>query len=291
MAKLFKRAFSNIKRSGWRNYLLVSMMTVTYLILGLLLIVLYTTQNVVNYFVQKPEVVGFLKSDATEDQILTLKRDLENRSYIAEIRYVSKEEAMKSFIEENKNNKELIEDVSANVFPAHLNIKSNDLNSVDKILKDLKSTNLVEDVIASEDILATLRKIIFGIQVVGFSLLGIFAVCTIFVIFLTIGISVYSYKNEMIVMKLVGATNWYVRAPFILQSVIYTLLAVFIASVILIPAVLIYYQNTIKEILGNVGNFNISPEILLMGLGIMLLFGLFLSVTTTYFATRRYIRI
>lgn len=289
--KILKRTLTNIRRSGWRNYLLISMMTATYTVLGLLLLVLYTTQNLVGYFIQKPEVVGFLKVDATEDQVLTLKRDLENRSYIASIKYVSREEAMKSFIEENKDNKELIEDISANIFPAHLNIKANDLNSVEKILVDLKSSNLIEDVIASEDILATLKKIILGIQIVGFSLLGVFIVSTILVIFLTIGISVYSYKNEMIVMKLIGATNWYVRSPFIFQSIIYTVLAVLISSSILVPLVYVYYDEAIRQVLGNIGTFGVSITALLIGIGITFLFGLVFSVTTTYFATRRYIQV
>ena len=96
---VLKKTFTNIKRSGWRAYAVIFMMTVTYLILGFLMITVYTSNSFADYLSKRPEVIGFFKEGVTEEQILQLKREFENFDYVSEIKYVSKEEAMQKYVE------------------------------------------------------------------------------------------------------------------------------------------------------------------------------------------------
>lgn len=285
----FNRAILNIKRGGWRVYAVVFMMTVTYLILGILLLVIYTSQSLANYFMQKPEVVGFFKDDVTEEQILSVKRELEAQDYVLEIRYVSKEEAMSNFLEDNKDKKDIIEAVTVNVFPAHLNVKATSLDNIPQVADFFRTSDLISDVSAFEDILVTLKKIVLGIQIISLTLLAVFTISTVFIIFLTIGITVYSKKDEIIIMKLVGATNFYVRLPYILEGIIYSFMSVVIASLILVPLALFKYKSLLSVILGDLQVVDMNWLILCIGVGIELLFGVLLAVLSSYFATRRYI--
>ncbi|PJA40342.1 hypothetical protein CO178_02360, partial [candidate division WWE3 bacterium CG_4_9_14_3_um_filter_34_6] len=112
---IFHRTITNIKRSGWRAYAIVFMMTSTFLVLGVLLTVLYISQTLAGYFMQKPEVIGFFNDEVTEEQILETKRNLESMDIVAEVKYVSKEMAMQSFLQDSKDNQEIIEGVTVNV--------------------------------------------------------------------------------------------------------------------------------------------------------------------------------
>ncbi|PJA40343.1 hypothetical protein CO178_02365 [candidate division WWE3 bacterium CG_4_9_14_3_um_filter_34_6] len=148
---------------------------------------------------------------------------------------------------------------------------------------------MISDVLAAESVISTLEKIVIGIQVFGGLLLMIFTFSTIFIIFMAIGITVYSQKNEIIVMKLVGANNWYVRAPYIYQGIFFTLISIVISSAILIPILLTQYESIMYVGLGGLNIANMTWQIILTGLGVEIVFGILLSTLSSYFATRRYI--
>lgn len=291
MNKIIADTFQNIRRSGWRAYFVIFMMTATFVILGLLMTVLFISRSVAAYFAQKPEVIGFFKDEITEEQILEVKRDLEAKDFVAEVRYISKENAMKSFLEENKDNQEVIEAVTVNVFPAHLNVKAIDLDSIPKVADYFQNNQSISDVLASENVLSTLQKIVEGIKIFGVSLFAIFTIATIFIIFLTISITVYSHKDEIQVMKLVGATNSYVRVPYLLQSSIYGLAAVLISGIILIPLMLIKYDSTINFVFGELEVAKMGVEVLSIGIAIELIFALLLTLFSSFLATKRYINV
>jgi len=286
---IFHGTITNIKRSGWRAYAIVFMMTSTFLVLGVLLTVLYISQTLAGYFMQKPEVIGFFNDEVTEEQILETKRNLESMDIVAEVKYVSKEMAMQSFLQDSKDNQEIIEGVTANVFPAHLNVKAVSLDKIAEVADYFKSNPMISDVLAAESVISTLEKIVIGIQVFGGLLLMIFTFSTIFIIFMAIGITVYSQKNEIIVMKLVGANNWYVRAPYIYQGIFFTLISIVISSAILIPILLTQYESIMYVGLGGLNIANMTWQIILTGLGVEIVFGILLSTLSSYFATRRYI--
>ncbi len=280
----------NIKRGGWKSAFLIFIMTITFLILGVLLLVMYTSREFADYFAQLPEVIGFFDDNATEEQILQVKNELESYDYVIEVNYVSKEQAMSDFLEANKDNQEVIEAVTTNVFPAHLNVKTKNLNYIDDVKNYFENNDLVIEVQAFEGALDTLKKIVLGIQLTGITLLVIFSISTVLIIFLVIGLTVYSRKDEIIVMKLVGATDWFVRAPYLLQSVIFSIIAVFISALILIPLVYYYYDDVIYAISGNFNVIEINIETLMYGLAIEIVFGLLLALIGSYMATRKYIR-
>ncbi len=286
---VFKRAISNIKRSGWRAYAVVFMMTITYVILGVLLTIIYVTQSIASYFIQKPEVIGFFKDGVTEEQISEVKKEIEQNPYVVEVRYVSKEDAMKAFIEENKNNQDVVEGVTVNVFPAHLNVRSASLDNIPDIANYFRNSDLISDVLASENFISTLKKVVWGIQGTAAALLVVFTISTVFIVFLTIGMTIYSHKNELVVMKLVGATKGYIRSPYMLQSILYSLIALFISLIILLPILATQYNNMMDMLLGDLQAPQMNVQVLVIGVAIELVFALVLAIFSSFLATRRYI--
>lgn len=288
-SKLISRGFQNIKRSGWRAFVIIFIMFFTFLILGLQLVVMYFSQELAKYFVEKPEVIGFFKDGVTEEQIQAVKNEIGNIDYVVEVRYISKEEALKSFIEENKDDREIIESITVNPFPAHLNVKVNSLDRVSNMADFFRSNELIDKVIASEKILETLRRIVLGIQILGFGLLSIFSFTTFVILFLTVGLTVYAQKDEIRVMKLVGASNWYIRLPFLFQSAVYGFVASIISTAIVAGLLFWKYNEIASNLLGKDSIPNISIEIIALGTIIQITFALVLSLFSSYIATKRYI--
>ena len=291
MNNLLARTFTNIKRSGWRSYAIIFMMTVTFFILGVLLTVIYTYSNIARFLVRNIEVIGFFKDGVSEEQILQVKRDVEVLDYVPSVKYVSKEDAMKSFLEENQDNPDVVASVTTNPFPAHLNIKVSSLDKSEDVASFLRSkSDLIESIDDSKDFLVALKNIVLGIQIISFVLLGIFTLSTFFVIILAVGLSIYSHKNELIIMKLVGATNWYVRSPYIMQSLIFAFVSVLIASLIWVPIVLTQYNNLMNSVAGGMNISQVTWQTVILGSLIEFLFAFGLAVFSSYLATRRYIR-
>src|SRR3989344_4970497 len=98
---IIKRTTQNMVRSGWRAYAVMFMMTMTFILLSLLLALLYTSQKLANTFEQKPEVMAYFNEEVTEEQILEVKRELETQDTVFKVSYVSREQAMQSFLLEN----------------------------------------------------------------------------------------------------------------------------------------------------------------------------------------------
>lgn len=286
----FSRAIQNIKRSGERSFIVIFMMTVTFLMLGILLVIIFISQSLAKYFVQTPEVIGYFNDDVTEETILEIKREFEQLEYVAGVKYISKEAAMEAFIESNSDNREIIESVTVNPFPAHLNIKTKSLDNVPDIANKLRENDKIFEVDAFEDVQGTLKKIVNTIQVISIILLVVFSISTIFVVFLSVALSVHTQKNELIIMKLVGATDWYVSSPYIFQSVIYGFISVIISSVLLIILLIWKYTEAIGWLFGDLQIPLITTDVLLLGMCINIVFAALLSIISSFLATRRYIK-
>lgn len=291
MNNLLKRTFINIRRSGWRAYAVIFMMTMTYFMLAFLMIVTYTSARLADNLAKQLEVIGFFKDDVTEEQILSVKQKLDNNPYVTETKYVSKEDAMASFLDANRDNKDILEAVTVNVFPAHLNVKTVSLDNLSDVANIFRSNELIEDVLVPDSFKSTIQNIVMDIQIISAALLLIFLISTVFIIFLAIGVTIYSHKDEIMIMKLVGATNGYVRMPYILQSLFYSLTSVLIALSVVTPIMIVKFNEYIGTRFGVELSkaVNVSVDVVLIGVAIELLFAVLFAVLSSYFATKRYI--
>jgi len=291
MHNVFSRA-ANIYSSGkFRSVGILFIMTVTFMAFAVLMTVVYTSAQIATYLSQKPEVIGFFKDSVEESKILELKKELETKDFVFEVKYVSKDDAMKSFLEENKDKKELIASVTSNPFPAHLNVKADSLTDISKVADVLKQKgDLFEKIDDSHEFLAKLTSIVRGIQIITLGILFVFILCTAFVVMLGMALNVYAQKAEIIIMKLVGATNWYVISPFIVLNLILATISSLITFVVIGFVVFYYYPKFIEILIGNISQIDMNLQILSIGFIILLVFGWLLSFSVSFLAAKRYIR-
>jgi len=111
----------------------------------------------------------------------------------------------------------------------------------------------------------------------------------VLILMLTSSSVVYSQKSEIGIMSLVGASNKYIKLPYVFQSVFYTLVSVVIANLILIPVVVFLYDDFMRILVGNLKIGNVSWLIITGGVLVQIIFGLLLSIVSTSFVLRRYL--
>jgi cell division transport system permease protein len=291
MHNVFSRPASIYSNGRFRSLGILFIMSVTFMAFAVLMMVVYTSSQIATYLSQKPEVIGFFKDSVTESEITDLKKNIEINSFVFEVKYVSKDDAMKSFLEENKDKKDLIASVTSNPFPAHINVKADSLANIDKVADLLKAKgDMFEKIDDSHEFLSKLTSIVRGIQIITLGILVVFILCTAFVVMLSMALNVYAQKSEIVIMKLVGATNWYVISPFIVLNMILATASAILSFLVVGSVVFYYYPKFIEVLVGNISQINMNLQILGIGFMILLVFGWLLSFTVSFLAAKRYIR-
>ncbi len=231
----------------WRHRFMTGATVLTTALMLLMLnvfVVLVTHLNVaLEALEQRVNVIAYIREDAPPGEVLDLRRTLQNRSDVLEVIYVTKDEALARLREHFADRSELLDMVSDNPLPASLEIRARDPENLGAIVSLLRANSIaeredavLEEVALQEDIVEHLLRLTTATRVAGVAMTGGLAVVSLFIVINTIRIAVYSRRQEIEVMKLVGATDWFVRWPFVFEGMLYGLLAALLTLLIVVPA-------------------------------------------------------
>ncbi|MCP6718965.1 MAG: permease-like cell division protein FtsX [Patescibacteria group bacterium] len=229
---LIKRIF----RSGWQNFLRdkeVAIATVFILFLAISLVTSIFLFKDISQFLtltiqEKVDISVYLKEGIVEKDILEIKKEISKIPEVKEIEYISQEQALKDFVERHKRNPVLIEsvqEVGINPLLASLNIKAWEVNQYVKVSDFLESSNfgdLIEkvDYYERKSLIDKISSFTSSVTSFGIFLSVILIMVAVLITFNTIRLSIYNLKEEIKVQRLVGASNWYIRGPFLVQGAI-----------------------------------------------------------------------
>ncbi|MEK7284333.1 MAG: permease-like cell division protein FtsX [Chloroflexota bacterium] len=229
----------------WRNPVMSVASTLTVALMLLLFAFFLVTdrglQSAVALLESKVELVAYLGDDAKVSDILALKGRIERDPAVLRVEYVSKDEAFQRLKEISARRADLgpIEDVGSNPLPASLEVKLGSAQESRRIalaLRDEVGNGVITDVIDNPQVVEKLLTITRVLSFGGLAVLAMMLVVTLFVIVNTIRIAVHARRDEIEIMKLVGATDWFVRWPFILEGMLVGAFGAFVALSILIAA-------------------------------------------------------
>lgn len=235
----FKKAYQNIKKEKVLTFSNLLIMTMTFLVLGIFLSIVFLSQSTLTYLEQQTQVTAFFRDDFTEENILELKASLERDERIANVEYISKEEALRIFTEINKDEPLLTESISANILPASLKIQTVKIEDLRTIAEELSSQEGVEGVKFFEDVVSQFQSIASVLYIAGFVLTGVFLFISYSAIVITLRIYINNKGTELEILKLVGASNEYVQAPIISQGMFFSLISAILATIILLTGAFI----------------------------------------------------
>lgn len=286
----FREAIRNIWRDRGISLAALLVVTLTFFVTSVFVLTILASNLAFDYLESKAQLTAFFKDTATEEEILALKANLAGSVGVLDVGYTSKEQAMAIYKEEYKDEPTLLESITANIFPASLDIRAQKIADLETINKLLKDNPLVEEVVYFQDVAANFKYVSGLVRQVGLVLVGVFSAISLLIILLAIGMSIHGKKEEIEIMRLVGASKWYIRLPFLIQGSFYGLVAVLISFLLFLGAVPLIYPK-LAGFLSGVPLPQITP---LLGVELVLgeLFGAaLLGAAGALLATHKYLRI
>lgn len=283
----------------------ILVMTVTLFVVGTTLFAGVILNSSLNDLRNKADVNVYFTLDASEERIMELKKSVEALPEVEEVRYVSASDALIAFRERHQDNQltlQALDELGQNPLGAVFNIKAKDISQYDAIANFLKqqqalSVNgpgIIDKVnyfdIRHRQALDRLQGITASAQRLGFIVIGILILTTLAISFNTLRLAIYTSRDEIQVMRLVGAGQLYIRAPFMVEGVLYGLIAGVVTLLLFYP--LTYWMG--KETADFFGGINIFsyyvshfPLFFLIIIGT----GVVLGALASFLAVRRYLKI
>jgi len=207
----------------------VIVLALTYYIALLIGLTGVISQKIITYFEQQPQITVFFKNEALEEQILQAKKELENAYPIKEITYISKEQAVEIYKSQHQDDPQLLEFVTPDILPASLEISVKNVNVLKDIAEQFSGNQLVERVIYQEDLVAELTRWTATIRQIGIYVLGVIGFVTVVIIVLAVNNNFQKFGREIEIMRLVGAESWFIRIPFVIDGIIFSVLGLIVS--------------------------------------------------------------
>jgi len=240
--RVIKFSIQDMVRNIWLSLVTLMILVLALFSINLLLAVKVLGSSTISAVKNKIDVNLYLKTDAAEDRILALKAKVSQLEAVRQVDYISKQAAAETFREKNKNRPEILQtliELGKNPLSPSLVIKPKDVNNYNELIASLNKID--DDIIESRDfedyqtVLVKTNNITQKASQVGLTVSLLFILITVLVVYNTARVAIYTHRREIGIMKLVGASTWFIRAPHLISGIIYAFLGVAIIIIILYP--------------------------------------------------------
>ncbi|OHA01992.1 MAG: hypothetical protein A3H71_01530 [Candidatus Sungbacteria bacterium RIFCSPLOWO2_02_FULL_48_13b] len=302
LKRVIKAAMASFWRNGWLSTATILVMASTLFVIGGLLLSSYLLNSTLASFQQKIDISVYFPPDTPEDAVLDFKSKFETIPNVSAVTYVSQAEALERFKQDYKTNQIIVDslnEVDGNPLQASLNIRAADTSRFSEIvtalekLKDAAAPKIDFTIDYRERVKAIdkLTKIIAVARLSGAGLSLALAFMAVLVTLNAVRMAIYTARDEINVMRLVGATAWFIRGPFLMEGIIDGIIAAVGATLLyfpivwwLSPKVLIYVDSGI-----DLRSYFVSH--LFSFFAILLIIGVVLGALSSFLAVRRYLKV
>jgi len=223
MNKSLTTSWNHIRRSPYQSFAAIFIMMQTFFVITLFAFIVVGSARVIGYFESLPQVTAFFKDEAKQTDIDSLEAQIKATGKVSQITFVSKQEALARYQKQNKDDAILLDLVTADILPASLEISTNSIQDLSSVSQILKSSSSIDQVVYPKDIVNNLTIWTNALRKIGLAVIGVLVLDAIFLMVIIIGIKVSHKKQEIEIMRLLSATNWYIRWPFLLEGMIYSI--------------------------------------------------------------------
>lgn len=252
---------------------------------------------------EKVDVRVYFTVDATDEQVTDIKAKLLGLTQVKTVTYTSKEDALLEFKKKHEGDQltlQALDELGTNPFGSSLSIVAKDTSQYSVIAEQLSAgSGLLGSAASSvdkinyyqlKDSIDKLNNIIGWVNTVGFWLSMVFILMSCMIVYNTIRLAIFVYRDEIAVMKLVGASNMFIRGPFIVEAILYSLVATIISLVLFFPATIWITKKTVFFFEGmNIHTYYVDHFFELAGM--LLLSGAILAVVSSLLAVRKYLKV
>ncbi len=302
MERIFTTGLANFLRNAWLAVAAMAMMLVTLTIVLFLVISNATFSHTISQITDKIDVSVYLKDTVKPTEKDKLISDVKKLNNVKSVQYISKDQALKAYQDQNKNNPDLLAAISQtdNPLPATVQIKPKDPNKISEIrdyleepaVKRLQSdeTSYSGDRKEAIDKITQATRFLRETALVG---VIVFTIISTLIIFNTIQMAIFNRREELTIMRLLGASTWYIRGPFVVETMFYGVIASII-SVILVGSLFTVASSTFEATSLGLLDIGYASDyfsqhfwaILTAQMGI----GILIGAVSSILATRRYLK-
>jgi cell division transport system permease protein len=299
--RIIKAGFINFWRNGFVSLASVLVMTVTLTVIGLIIFTGALFSASLVQLRDKVDINVYFVTSAPENDILSLKLDLEQLPEVKKVEYFSRDDVLARFKARHENDQltlQALEELGENPLGATLNIAARETSQYESIVKFLETKNAGAAGSASiiskinyydnKSAIENLNNIITSGQRIGSFLVLIFGLISILITFNTIQLVIYTAREEISVMRLVGASTAYIRGPFVVTGIMYGVVAAFV-TIILLYCLALWLAPSTTAFFGDINLASYYLSRFLQIFGIIFGAGIVLGAISSYLAVRRYL--
>lgn len=295
----FGETFSSLKRNFLMCFAAITTVAITLFLVGLFSVIVYDVQGIINSVKSQVEIAVYLKDNISPELKEYIENEIKSWEEVSEVRYISKDQALERFKEQNEGS-DILKEIQGNPLPASFEIRLKDPEKVQQVAlrfrdKDGNYIEGVDDVIYGQNYVEKLFSITTIAGTFTILVIVLLLVATIVLIFNTIRLSIHARRKEVEVMKLVGATNWFVRMPFLFEGffegfiggVISSVLLYFLSSSLIIDAERVILDTMRIKNLAILGSGNVIVIVYIS----LITFGGFIGILSSSIALKRYLKV
>lgn len=298
LTRIIKYGWQAFVRNGWLSVSTIGIMILAAIVFEGLVLFNVVGKTAINSLQEKIDISIYFKSNASEDYILSVKKSLEDLSEVKNVEYVSAETALVDFKNKHADDPALgqaIEELDKNPLLASLNIKAKDPREYKSIASYLDAKTLKDQIekityAQNQTVIDRLIGLIDTLRNGGIALTIFLSILAVVVTFNTIRLAIFSANEQIGIMRLVGASNSFIRGPFIVEGIVYGFVAALVSFIIVIPILNFlapYIHSFIPEadlhayFVANYGALLFYQFVFCMGLGII----------SSFVAVRKYLHL
>jgi cell division transport system permease protein len=263
-----KYVMSEVFLGLWRNISMTVAMIITMAVSLSMLgagLLLYNQVDVIEeYYQTNLEVVVYLERDIDQAMTDQISTELKDNDLVAEVVYESKEKALERFQETFEDSPDLVKSVDADVLPSAFRVKMKDIADAPELIKQFEEREGVYQVTNQREILQQVFDILGGAQRLTLVIALVQGVAALMLVANTIQVAAYSRRREVAIMKLVGAPNWFVQAPFVLEAVFAAVIGSVFAFGTLVAAKFLVIDGQFEDL------FKLMPQIKMQAILVLL---------------------
>jgi len=229
---IVKEGIINSYRNKLMSLASVIIVVATLTVFGLFMLIALSLELNVNEFKEQPQLEAFCYAVLDDTQVHSVEESIKSNAMIEEYEIVTKQQALKKMEERLGKDAAVLEGYDESIFPVSFIIKLKDTEHSDEVVKTLESTSGIEKVSYSQDAIEFVSKISYWVKFISSLMTGILFVVSMFIISNTIKLTVFARRKEINIMKYIGATDWFIRWPFVVEGVIIGLLGAVLAFIV-----------------------------------------------------------
>lgn len=234
---LVKESLLNFKRAGLMSYASIGIITITLFILNLFLLFTTNLKGVSDLLVKRTSILVYLKNGLSQQEIIEFEKTISQMEQVSQVVYVSKEQALQRFRENLGDKQDILNNLPSNPLPNYLEVKIEGgkfvWENLKKIGMEIEKSDLVAEIDYGQRIVNILAKITYGMRILILGMGIILCLATLIIISNTIELGLFAKEEEIEIMKLVGATNWFIRFPALIEGGLQGLISGIFAIVLL----------------------------------------------------------